>query len=277
MKTWIHGLAAIALIALGGCADLKPVRDFANTSADLSGYQQLTNRYITTYDRTHLYIPASQDAQAKALDAKRKAAADDLLKVQLTVSLYMQALATLAGEDTYDVSKGIQQLSGGIKANPETNLKAAEVDAAANIASLLAKWVSSGQQERAVKSTLRDGATSFQILLSAMNHLVSIYKQTNQLEQDTVLKFYERQLLINQRGSTLLLTLARVQQEEKIKEYQRDEKAYANASAAIQNIASGHQELMKNLDDLTNKELVSTLKRLVKDLQATQKNLQAFH
>jgi hypothetical protein len=69
---------------LGGCAStsqvsLTEVRAFADASASLGGYTELSRRYRDTYQREQPYLSASADKLARATDARRNAAYNDFV------------------------------------------------------------------------------------------------------------------------------------------------------------------------------------------------------
>ena len=110
-------LAAVSLsLVVTGCANLQDVRDFAGESARLSAYTELTTRFRDTYEREQPYLSGPVEQQAQANDKRRRDAYPDLLKIHQGMVLYMQTLATLAGDDTFDLSPAVNSLASGIKA-----------------------------------------------------------------------------------------------------------------------------------------------------------------
>lgn len=275
MKRLNYIFGVVAAFYLAGCANLQPVRDFANASAELSSYTQLTDRFNTTYERERLYLSGPVDTRAQTNDKKRKAAYADLVRVHQTASLYMQTLAKLAGEDTYDLSGEIKGISGGIKAHPDFGVSAAHVDAVANITTLVTKWAMAGLQEKAVKEMVREGDASFQLLLAGMQDLVRLYSKTNENEKKRVLGFFEVELLYaDTPKDRLLATLARVHENAKRREYEQAQSLYLSAEKGLQKVADGHKELVKHLDDLSGSDLQKSLKVLTKDIKNLSKSIQ---
>lgn len=278
MKRWHHIASLVVVLHLTGCSNLEPVRDFANASAELSGYTELTNRFNSTYERERLYLSGSLDAKAQANDKKRKAIYNDLLKVHKTATLYMQTLAKLAGEDTYDLSDEISGLSGGIKAHPEFGISTAQVDAVANLSNLISKWTTAGIKEQAVKEMVREGDASFQHLLEGMRNLIRLYEKTNENEKRTLLGFFEVELLYaDTPKDKLLATLARVLEDSKRREYEQTKLVFLSAEQGIQKVSEGHSALVKHLDDLSGGDLQATLKVLTKDIKSVTKTAQMLN
>ncbi|MEQ9968619.1 hypothetical protein ABRP72_05450 [Pectobacterium carotovorum] len=277
MKLPRYIASILAVIYLTGCANLQPVRDFANTSENLSGYTQLTDRFVTTYERERLYIPESADISAQEYDKKRKAAYQDLLKIQQTATLYMQTLAKLAGEDTYDLSDEIKGLTGGIKMHPALGISAAQVENVATVITIISKWVTAGIQERSVKEMVREGDAPFQTLLTTMQDLVRLYEKTNEGEKDDVFVILERELLFaDTPKDKLLATLARVHEDEKRREYAQAQQLYLKTEQQLQKISEGHKMLLKHLDDLSGEDLKASLKALTKDIKKLSESVRTL-
>jgi hypothetical protein len=117
-------LFALVLLAasllLGGCAStgnvsLQEVREFADASAKLGGYGELSRRYRDTYLREQPYLTPAADKMARENDAKRRAVYDDFVSVQKAVVLYMQTLSLLAGDARYDLTPQIDDLGNGLR------------------------------------------------------------------------------------------------------------------------------------------------------------------
>ncbi|UUZ49681.1 hypothetical protein LP420_05535 [Massilia sp. B-10] len=95
-------LAALVLLAaalLCGCASshvsLYEVREFADASARLGAYGELSKRYRDTYLREQPYLSPAADRIARENDAKRRAVFDDFVSAQKALVLYMQTLSML--------------------------------------------------------------------------------------------------------------------------------------------------------------------------------------
>jgi hypothetical protein len=131
------------LLGLFGCANLEEVQSFAGESAKLSAYTELTTRFRDTYQREKPYLAGEADRIAQSNDKKRKEAYADLVKIHQGVSLYMQVLAKLAGDDRFDLSKPIGALGSGIKAYPDLGIQKSHVDAFFSITKLVSKWAGS--------------------------------------------------------------------------------------------------------------------------------------
>lgn len=260
------------------CTNLKEVREYASESAKLSAYTDLTTRFRDTYEREQPYIFGETERLAQDNDRKRKASYEDLVKIQQGVSVYMQTLAVLAGEDSFDLSKELDLLAGGIKAHPDLGVDKKQVDAFMNITQVITRSGLNAYQKRAVRDMVKAGDDSLQVVLEGMIRVIGYYKQTNDNEKNTVLGFLELEIAYaDAPKDRLLAALARAHLQSKLAEYKNVQAKYAAAEKGIRSIAEGHHKLRENSGKLSNKEVKSTVKQLTKDIKAVRENLQAAH
>lgn len=265
-------------LALAGCVNFKEVRDYAGEAAKLSAYTELTTRFRDTYEREQPYLSGEAERLAKENDKKRKAAYADLIKIHQRVSLYMQTLARLAGEDTFDFTPEIGSLASGIKTHTDFGIEVKHVDAVANIAKVITKWLTSSYQEHVVRSMIKEGDADLQATLEGMMTLVRYYKETNDNERKTVLGFFEMEIpFADAPKDKLLATLARVQVQAKTAEYKNAQLRYADAEQGIRSIAEGHARLLENIDRLSHVEVKGMIGKFARDIKAMRENLQATY
>jgi hypothetical protein len=265
---------SLALFILS-CANLKGVRDFASESAKLSAYTELTTRFRDTYQREQPYLSGEADRLAQENDKRRRAAYEDLLKIHQKVSLYMQTLAKLAGENAFDLSKQIDSLGAGIKAYPDLDIDEKHVNAVINISKVITKWITTAYQERAVRNMVREGDPHLQTLLDGMMGLVRYYRKTNENEKNTVLGFFEVEIpFADTPKDKLLATLARAHMQSKTWEYKNAQRKYDEAEKGIRSIAIGHRKLFENIDNLSIDEVESMIRAFAKDIKTVRNNLQ---
>jgi hypothetical protein len=260
---------------LVSCANLKGVRDFARESAKLSAYTELTTRFRDTYQREQPYLSGEADRLAQENDKKRRAAYEDLLKIHQRVSLYMQTLAKLAGENAFDLSKQIDSLGAGIKAYPDLDIDEKHVKAVTNISRVITKWITTAYQERAVRNMVREGDPHLQTLLDGMMGLVRYYRKTNENEKNIVLGFFEVEIpFADTPKDKLLATLARAHMQSKTWEYKNVQRKYDEAEKGIRSIAIGHRKLFENIDNLSIDEVESMISAFAKDIKTIRNSLQ---
>jgi hypothetical protein len=261
-----------ASLLLGGCAStgqvsLVEVRQFADASARLGGYGELSRRYRDTYEREQPYLSPAADRIAKENDARRRAVYDDFVSIQKTVVLYMQTLSVLAGDTRYDLSDRIDDLGSGLKANAESGLRQRQIAAYTGLARLLTRVIASGYQNRSVETMVRDGDADVQILLEAMITLTRLYAKTNDNEKKTVLGIFDVEIPFSSKTSDrMLVTLAKVHYLNKSTEYKLVDKRYDLALQGLTKVALGHQKLRVNINNLHGDEIRKMLAAYARDL-----------
>jgi len=282
MKIFRFLLTALlgASMLLGGCAapngpvSLTEVREFADASARLGGYAELSRRYRDTYEREQPYLPAAADKLARDNDAKRRAVYEDFVSVQKAVVLYMQTLSLLAGDARYDLSERIDDLGNGLKANAESGLQQRHIAAYTGLTRLLTRVIASGYQNRSVETMVRDGDADVQVLLEAMISLTRLYYKTNENEKKTVLGVFDVELPFNTKsGDRMLVTLAKVHYLNKSSEYKLIDRRYDLALQGLTKVALGHQKLRENLHKLSDADVRRMLGNYGRDLRLIREGL----
>jgi len=264
----------VSLVMLTGCTNLKVVRDYASESAKFSAYTELTDRYRDTYQREQPYLDVEDDKGEKATDEKRQAAYENLIKIHQSLTAYMQTLAQLAGEDTFSLSKDVGALSGSIQQLPELGIGTDQVEAYTGIVQIVARWSTTGKQERAVRKMVEEADPSVQKLLAGMRHLVGLYRKTNQNERARVVGVFEVQIPFTGEPKDVLLNrLARAHVQAKTWEYKQADQQYAKAEKALAAMAEGHRKLREGLADLSREDLKQSLSQAAKDIKAIRENL----
>ena len=272
------GLGLLLACLLGGCAgtavSLKEVRDFADQSAKLGAYNELSTRYRDTYAREQLYLSPAAEAVARDTDGRRRAVYDDFISAQKAVVLYMQTLAMLAGEERYDLGERLDDLGNGLKANADSGLDKRHVQAYTGMTRLLTRVIASNYQNRSVQTMVRDGDRDLQTLLDAMLTLTRLYIKTHENEKKTVLGLFDIELpMANRPQDRMLATLARVHVVNKSIEYKLLDKRYDLAVQGLTKVSIGHQRLREHLDDLQGADVKALLIAYAKDLQAIRLGL----
>ena len=267
-----------AVLLLGGCASnsqvsLYEVREFADASAKLGGYGELSTRYRDTYLREQAYLSPAADRMAKENDTKRRAVYEDFVSVQKAVVLYMQTLSLLAGERRYDLTPQLDDLGNGIR-NLDTGLDKKHVAAYTGLTRLLTRVIASGYQGRSVETMVRDGDKDVQILLDGMITLTKLYAKTHENEKKTVLGVFDVEVpMASKPSDRMLVTLARVHAKDKAQEYRLIDKRFDLALQGLTKVALGHQKLRENLNELHGSDIRNILISYVRDLQVIRAGL----
>jgi len=279
----LHRIACRVLllvsVILTGCASqgtvsLQEVREFADASARLGGYAELSRRYRDTFEREQPYLSPTAERAARANDARRRVVYDDFVAIQKTLVLYMQTLSLLAGDARYDLSERIDDLGTGLKATTESGLQQRHIAAYTGLSRLLTRVIASGYQNRSVETMVRDGDQDVQALLDAMISLTRLYYKTNENEEKTVLGLFDVEIPFSTRNSDrVLATLAKVHYMNKSTEYKLIDRRYQLALQGLTSVALGHQKMRENLDRLSNEETRRILRTYSRDLRLIRDNL----
>jgi hypothetical protein len=275
--------ATLVLLCTGllfsGCASdssvsLQAVRDFADASAKLGGYAELSRRYRDTYEREQPYLSPAADRIARENDAKRRAVYDDFVSIQKVVVLYMQTLSLLAGDTSYDLTLSLDDLGNGLKANAASGLEQRHIGAYTGLTRLLTRAIASGYRNRSIETMVRDGDADVQTLLEAMISLTRLYYKTNENEKKTVLGVFDVEIPFSNRNTDrMLVTLAKVHYLSKSTEYKLIDKRYDLALQGLTKVALGHQRLRENLNNLSREEVRSLIYNYGRDLRTIRDNL----
>lgn len=261
------------VLLLGGCAapgsvSLSEVRQFADASAKLGAYGELSRRYRDTYEREQPYLSPAADRIAKENDARRQAIYKDFVSIQKAVVLYMQTLSVLAGDKTYDLSDRLDDLGTGLQANvPLDYIEQRHIAAYTGITRLVTRVIASGYQNRSVETMVRDGDADIQTLLDAMIVLTRLYAKTNENEKKTVLGVFDVEIPFSTKSSDrMLVTLAKVHYLNKANEYKLVDKRYELALKGLTEVAQGHRKMLENLNRLQSDDVRKLLSGYGRDL-----------
>lgn len=273
---------------LCGCVNLGPVREFAGTSARMTGYQGVTERYVTSADRQLADLPPDKryDPLRTKLQNLRTVSArdkDTLLKLHATTTGYLAALALLAGEDAYSVSAELGKVSDAIVASEDLHIDAGHVQAYSNIARRVADWALAAQQAKDVKHMVERNGQDMDKLLEAMELATEAYgivlrdeaenydtqselreaAWTAELKGDSELTPARRDAVV-----TLLRRTARID-----KAAQADAlKAQKAAAEGLAQVRAAHSALLRNVDRLGDKQLQATLRKASADLKSIRQS-----
>lgn len=278
LRTLSTSALLAACLLLGACAsnrvNLEEVREFADASARLGGYAELSTRYRDTYLREQAYLPSAADKAAKENDARRHAAYNDFTTIQKAVVLYMQTLSQLAGEGRYDFTPQITTFGVGLAGLSDSTLDQKQILAYTGLTRLLTRAITSRYQKDSVETMVREGDADVRVLLEAMISLTDIYSAAHENEKKTVLGFFEVALpLANRPQDRLLYTLARAHVQEKTNEYRLLDRRIDLARQGLAKVAQGHQKLRENLATLSSSEMRHLLSDVVRDLRLIRAGL----
>ncbi len=265
-------------VLLGGCAStsvsLVEVRQFAEASAKLGGYTELSKRYRDTYAREQPYLSAVADRVARDNDAKRRAAYDDFVSAQKALVLYMQVLTVLAGDTRFDLTPQLDDMGSGLKALAGSGLEQKHVIAYTGLTRLLTRVIASGYQGRSVETMVRDGDLHVRTLLNGMMTLTRLYAKTHDNERKTVLGLFDVEIPFSGKPQDrMLVTMAKVHYQDKAQEYKLLDRRYDMALQGLTKVSLGHQKMREHLHDLSRSEVRHLLADYARDLRLIHQGL----
>ena len=306
-RTLRLSLALLTVSTLIGCANLEAVREFTSNSAKLTGYTEVSDRFVSSPARIQAQIPDDprfdpDQANTKRLAAEIALAKDSLFKLHSVTTGYMEALAQLAGEDAFSLSPQIDQVTGALVAAPSFGLNAEHVQAFGSIASKVTSWLLAAKQAKEVKTMVETHGAAMDKLLEGMELVASAMKvqldnERGQLRtyEDVRLSSYlvqvggelpppsemadaERiryeptQRSLDNRRKAMLVWARRSY----VDIEQEQNNAVSSAIAAIEGIKvvrKGHDDMRRNIDRLTSAQLTALLKKAASDLKSIRQNL----
>ncbi|WP_152566053.1 hypothetical protein [Lysobacter antibioticus] len=287
----LFALFAIVSTSMG-CANLGAVRSFAATSSQLTGYREVTERYVGSADRQLANLPASKlyDPARKELQALKQSSEqqkDSLLKLHDTATGYMSALAELAGEDAYNLNADIDKVSGAITAAPELGIGAEDVAAYGKIAKLVSSWALAAKQARDVKAMLKTYGDDMDRLLGAMQRAARSYEGVLQQEKASADSIQMLRLtvwkqpksgdgLLDEARRDAIVAMSNNSYAGIAEQQAKALQAAAAASQGLAQVRSGHAAMLKDADRLKSKQLQALLKQAVADMKTVRAQLDAL-
>ncbi|WP_223619085.1 hypothetical protein [Lysobacter sp. ESA13C] len=287
----LFALFAIVSTSMG-CANLGAVRSFAATSSQLTGYREVTERYVGSADRQLANLPASKlyDPARKELQALKQSSEqqkDSLLKLHDTATGYMSALAELAGEDAYSLNADIDKVSGAITAAPELGIGAEDVAAYGKIAKLVSSWALAAKQARDVKAMLKTYGDDMDRLLGAMQRAARSYEGVLQQEKASADSIQMLRLtvwkqpksgdgLLDEARRDAIVAMSNNSYAGIAEQQAKALQAAAAASQGLAQVRSGHAAMLKDADRLKSKQLQALLKQAVADMKTVRTQLDAL-
>jgi hypothetical protein len=151
------------------------------------------------------------------------------------------------------------------------------VEAYAKVVKIIARWVTSRAQEKAVQEMVKEGGEPMQVTLEGMQKLVSIYRKTYENEKRSVLGFLETNIaLLTAPADQPVVALLRVHLQAKEREYAETDGRYAAAEKGLSAVAEGHKALLQNIDKLSLQQTRDKLNQYRKDIKAVREIVQAL-
>lgn len=247
----LHG--CVSLPAAG--PELAQVRALAADEKALPAFGELAVRHRDSYKRLRPYLSPQQDASEQVLDRQRRAMHADVALIQRGVSLYLQALARLAGQERFAMDSEINAAGSAIRAWPDSGIADRDVAAYTVVLRLLSRLQGETGQRAQLAQVLRAGDDAVQTLLSTLASLLRLYDKAGDNERDIVLGQLEMELaLADTPQQRLLVVLAKTLQQSKAEEYRLVGLRHTLAGQQLAALARAHARLAMASTNMTEAE-----------------------
>ena len=274
-------------IALTGCANLAPVRTYAEETKKLTAafdpmLAGSTSGCLEKYKRKKFitgstFSPAEIETQAKALCAPIEESNNTIADLNSLLEQYADTLAALANEKlpTYKGEfDGLATAVGKLK-KPNTSealVPAPRLTAIASLASFLSNLATQAVQRSAIRDLLNQHEAVAAIADSLKLYATLNYRawQRDQLaEFPSIIKSLEAAASSERLAARYILTL----QLEEQRQIQAREKAVDAFVVSLDKMVSSHAELRTKLDSPDDKVLLKQLSGFADEVAALRKQL----
>jgi hypothetical protein len=262
------------LLVLGvGCANLAPITEFADISAQSAAYTGLVTQYVQFPERQKRFQPSSQHARLEQMTRDRAAQRERLLLRQALIEEYMDALGQLAADEPVKYDKEIDALGKAVAANKF----AGEKDAAAfgSVSKILFRAAADDWRQRKLRELITESNAPFQDVVGALKRIVDQGFAGDTENEDIAIRNHYQAIVLSSKDKAGIAALEEWR-DTRLAEVRVRRQAITDYSEVLSKIASGHQKLHDKRDDLGNKDLLQLMSRYAKDLRKrfdTLKNL----
>lgn len=274
----------ITLFLLGGCVDLKAVRDFAKISSATADYQKIVSDYVESPERRKPYEPERSHPQLEQEIQARSNQKPKLEGVQKILVEYMSALGDLANDELPNVDQEIDGVGKALEkakfvGDGDAQINKRTAEGAGTIAKILTKAVLDHWRQKELKSLINKTDDSLQEVLRGLREVVQKdFSQSLDIESEAISKFFNKSIAVakakgDEEG---LPPLANLLLKERLEEVFVGKKKLDEYTNVLDKIGKGHADLRKNVNDLENKELTQRLKQYSKDLGKLYRTIKEF-
>lgn len=296
-----------AAVVLAACANLDAVREFSKQSAHLAAYSDATEKMVANPAELLRQAPTIESfdgdrARLKTQAEERAKLRDSMLKIHNVIAGYMAALAKLAGDDTFSFSSSINEIKGALVESTQFGINAETVKTYASLATTVSNWLTAAIQARQVRTMVNENGDAMDRMLAGLEDVSMSVAGILQQDQKILLNyrdFYEegfrvdfgpeqpppdnlsaarrrhyeeqRKAAIRRREAARIL-LERSNAEMVAKQQEAVDSANV-AVSGVQMVRQGHNDMRRNIDQLTSEQLTAKLQQLIGDLQNVRAHL----
>ncbi|QGJ17524.1 MULTISPECIES: hypothetical protein [unclassified Polaromonas] len=208
---------------------------------------------------------------------------DDLLKLHNAATGYMAALASLAGDEAFDISGDIDKVVGSIAAIPKLGITETHAKAFSGIAQKVASWILAAKQSKDVRTMVKAYGADMDQVLEAMEFAAKNYEGVLKNEASSIDSYQEARLAawsptaeeMAQVNPRRLLIVSLADRSGRLLSKESDDAVEAAKAAGkgVTTVREGHKEMLKNVDRLEAKDVVAQLKKAAAELKEIRSNL----
>jgi len=253
------------LLVLGvGCANLAPITEFADISAQSAAYTDLVTQYVQFPERQKRFQPSSQHALLDQMTRDRAAQRERLLLRQALIEEYMDALGQLAADEPVKYDKELDALGKAVAANKF----AGEKDAAAfgSVSKILFRAVADDWRQGKLRELITESNAPFQDVVGALKLIVDQGFAGDTANEEIAIRNYYQPIVLSSKDKAGIAALEEWK-DTRLAEVRVRRQAITDYSIVLSRIASGHQKLYDKRDDLGNKDLLQLMSRYAKELR----------
>jgi hypothetical protein len=293
-----------------GCADLGPIRSWADTSLEAAQYSAILETYESSPDRQGRYQDDSASATLDALKTKRAEQVERMTALHIGIAEYMRVLGQLAGDETASYDESFDGLADDLE--EQEWLAQREIDAYVALGRVLSNAAADRWRRGQLEELIGEANAPLQIVISTLetalaseildavddealvisNHFAKILRRvkaaggaSEQLAttisagsmepalRREVVETLGRSADANA-GLVMLIAGARA---DHLAHIDRQREAVLEYRVVLQRIAEGHQSLYDSRTDLTDSNLLEKITQRNIDLRkafAGVRNLQ---
>jgi len=262
---------AIATLLLSGCANLRAVRDFAQTSTEGQTLQAVAAELAESPRRQIRYTTN----QAVKTDLELSAAIgrtnrDEIVAAHQAIQAYMATLATLASDGIVASNNTMAQLNQALAESRFFAVHEKERDAFGKLAELVMTAATDFYRRAELRHMIKQAEPYFPVAIAALQRIV-----TNdcvmllQGEMGAMNQYYELQSgLQNASTPAWAVVLVEEVRQERAATIEQKIRVCRQYGVILGKIGEGHAAMAQNVKHLDTKEVVATLEGYQQEISA---------
>jgi hypothetical protein len=264
----------IVPIAIFACVNLKAIRQFADVSADTTGYASLTTDYVNSFEVLKKYEPKDMQAELDKRSKERKDQQKALMALHQGVKEYMYALGSLASDELVSYDKSLDSLTSEMKTAKLFDEK--QINAYSALTRIILKASTDAYRQRQLGQIIGESNSDLQLLLNAMQTIVEkAFVSSLENEVTALNKFYQNVITAAEKAppQQAAIQLLRESSETKRDAIIGKQQSCSLYVQTLKKIRDGHQLLYDSRDDLSSKRVLDTIYSYGRDIEILNKSL----